>query len=583
MIYFIRNHLLPLFRLLFLLGFLPVKIKNFRVDRQSIIFFCIWVVSLLFFRVRIINFLDFIFFEITGKSLLTRNLFIQIAVLSGSFLLIFFLPIFLQKLFFRRIDLTKNSAARVSILIPLIVIFVCFSILAWNVRLKRDDYWEIFDAQTFGQFMFIGSSYLNLMTRYTSLFLKSFYALFPPVLYIDSCLILCFVMIFYGLSLINKLFLENFSKIQDIPTLNLISFVMGGNETVALLLMSPKIWEIYLWGSGAFVYAFGIGLTILSINCILRIILGKSKSSGFFIFTSILCILSCGCSELTTISFCIFSFALLIGFRLFYHHPSGWNKTMIFFWILSWIAALFSFAAPGGKARADSFVQISTVNSFFILIISRISDAFQTGLDVITGFFLYRLDLLVFFLLVSFLLGLLVEIRKEKIKQLLFIIFVLLFASFVCILPNALLHYVPTRVVGIPWSWIYLSSCLLTFTAGSLLVKKPSKEYLYVSLIIGTIIPMCIFGSFFSNSIDMVKRIRLEWEYRDQILQTIDKQPTLIETCQIPVLGTDMMDVLENPQDEFNKIIAEYYGINKITATDSCRGWIENGQPQNLQ
>ena len=81
----------------------------------------------------------------------------------------------------------------------------------------------------------------------------------------------------------------------------------------------------------------------------------------------------------------------------------------------------------------------------------------------------------------------------------------------------------------------------------------------------------------------MVKRIRLEWEYRDQILQTIDKQPTLIETCQIPVLGTDMMDVLENPQDEFNKIIAEYYGINKITATDSCRGWIENGQPQNLQ
>ena len=553
------------------------------MDRHSIIFFFIWVVSLLVFRIRIINFLDFIFFEITEKSLLTRNVYIQIAVLSGSFLLIFFLPIILQNCFFRKTDLTMNHAARVSILSPLIVIFVCFCILSWNVRLKRDDYWEIFDAQTLGQFKFIASSYLNLMTRYTSLLLKSLYVIFPPTLYIDSCLILCLIMIFSGLSLINKIFLEHFSIVQDIPTLNMVSLVMGGNETVGFLMMSPKIWEIYLWGSGAFVYAFGIGLTILSIYCILRIILGKSKSSGFFIFTSILCILSCGCSELTTISFCIYSFALLIGFRLFYHRPSGWHKKLIFFWILSWIAALFSFAAPGGKARADSFIQISTEDSFFALIISRIGDAFQTGLNVITGFFLYRLDLLVFFLLVSFLLGLLVKIRKEKIIQLLFIIFVLLFASFVCILPNALLHYVPTRVVGIPWSWIYLSSCLLTFVAGSLLVKKPSKEYLYICLLIGTIIPMCIFGSFFSNSIDMVKRIRLEWEYRDQILQTIDKQPTLIETCQVPVLGTDMMDILENPHDEFNTIIAEYYGIKQIKAIESCLSWIENGHTQVAQ
>ena len=155
------------------------------------------------------KFSDF-FFEITEKSLLTRNVYIQIAVLSGSFLLIFFLPIILQNCFFRKTDLTMNHAARVSILSPLIVIFVCFCILSWNVRLKRDDYWEIFDAQTLGQFKFIASSYLNLMTRYTSLLLKSLYAIFPPTLYIDSCLILCLIMIFSGLSLINKIFLEHF-------------------------------------------------------------------------------------------------------------------------------------------------------------------------------------------------------------------------------------------------------------------------------------------------------------------------------------------------------------------------------------
>ncbi|MHC1773146.1 MAG: DUF6056 family protein [Flexilinea sp.] len=533
-------------------------------------------VVLYIFRNNIVKYCNSLFVVLTGKSLINRSLTVQIVFLLSIILLSFCLLVFIQNKFFRKIDSEKSIIARITIYLPLVITFVLFCILAWNVRLRRDDYWEIHDSQILGPFGFIRENCLNVNCRYASLFFKSLYKYFSPVVYINISLIVIFLLLFIGLCLINKLFLENFTSGLSSKFSLILSIAMSGNEAVGILLMSPKIWEVHFWGSGTFVYGTGIAFTILSLSLVLKSVTrGASESLPLFILALIFCFFACGCSELTTISLCIFSLSSLLFFKIS-NKSHCWNKKLIVFWLFSWTAGFFSLTFSGGGARAKNYIDVSSLRTLTVSVYLRTSEVIQKDISSNIDFFNYRPKLFLLFLMISFFLGMLIHMRREKIGETLLISMVMLTAAFSCLIPNVIIRYIPPRVMEIPWIWIFMACCLIALMAGSLFAQKNSTNLIYISLLLGTVVPMIIFSWFYFNNIDMAHNIRTEWDYRDQLLQKVDKTVPVVETCQIMVLGSNWPDISDDPANEYNKNTAKYYGVKQIKATESCESWMRS-------
>lgn len=529
------------------------------------------------FRAELLIIIDLIFKNLTDRSLINRSQPTQLTVLFLiSFLFLGFIFL-VQNNFLCKIDIEKSLLSKITIFIPLIVIFVLFIILAWNMRLRRDDYWEIFESKTLGQIKYILTTFQTSTFRYASLFFKSFYSYLSPNFYINISLIFIFILQFFGLYLINKLFLDNFTIDLNSKLLIIFSIVLSGNETVGILILSPKVWEVHFWGAGTFVYSAGLTLSILAISVFLMSVINKHAPLLMYIFSLILSFFACGCSELVTISMYIFTIFLLF-FSKIQDKTQKQRIKLIVFCIFTWLSGLISITAPGGQTRAKDYMDTSSIIVITENITSRISEAILTDFQNIINFFNYQPKLLFIFLVISLMLGMLIKIRIEKIRELFIIFSVLIITAIISLLPNAILRYIPARVLAIPWTWMFLSFSMLFFLAGALFIQKFSMNLSYLTLLLGTAIPMIIFCWFYFDNIRMAKSIRLQWDYRNQILQGIDEGTTMVETCQIPVLGSTQPDISEDPNYEGNITAALFYKVKTITAYETCERWMMMGK-----
>ena len=102
----------------------------------------------LYYRTTIIQKTDELFLSLFGKNLTGRNVFVQIAVFGGLFLLCVLLPILLERLIRRNSKYTHLADG--VILLILAVPAVQLMVICANQVLRRDDYWEIADARKYG-------------------------------------------------------------------------------------------------------------------------------------------------------------------------------------------------------------------------------------------------------------------------------------------------------------------------------------------------------------------------------------------------------------------------------------------------
>ncbi len=300
------------------------------------IFLFIWlipcIVFVFYYRIQFISFLDPIFDNITDYPLAVRtNLSKSLVLISMSIFLL--LSIELVSHFSRDNHKTILSFLFIS-LITLINLFISF-----RTVLRRDDYWEINDAKKIGFFGFVPYAFMNLSGRFSDFFLKSFYAILDPLIFIRISIFSGFVFIFIISNLfVNWYCITNAEVIPKRSTLYAIATVI----TSGVYLPQTKIWESFYWGSGFFVYGIGIPFTLSSVFFLLRGILNKDDLS--FIISLFLGAFSTGFVQLTSISICLFSVSIVIYFR-FFHRQKSWCKKGILFSIIVIVFTLISFLA----------------------------------------------------------------------------------------------------------------------------------------------------------------------------------------------------------------------------------------------
>ena len=174
---------------------------------------------------------DGLFLRVFEKSLLQRGFLVK-----ASFLAAVFLSCVLVWCLSNRF--LSERALHFFGVILLIVSVGCFVFLCSRQILRRDDYWEIADARELGLFGYISYEFQEICGRYFSLFLKGLYAVFPPLPYINTLLVLNLIALCSGSAVLwDAVSPENSgSKLESLMT--------GSCAAISLVLLSPNMWEV---------------------------------------------------------------------------------------------------------------------------------------------------------------------------------------------------------------------------------------------------------------------------------------------------------------------------------------------------
>ncbi len=201
------------------------------IKRFEFILIFLWLeFTFWYFRLKLMAAADSIFLRIIGKTLSDRSAIIQFAAISCMALA--------AALVIRWIlHIPRNEFIGI---VSLAVIFLLIGIICGLQTLRRDDYWEIHDANKYGFPGFIYYEYININGRYFSLFLKNLYRFLPSVLYINCMLFATFAFLCAGSSFLVKQISQQTGRIN----------YLAGGVCIALemILMSANIWEVWFWG-----------------------------------------------------------------------------------------------------------------------------------------------------------------------------------------------------------------------------------------------------------------------------------------------------------------------------------------------
>ena len=132
-----------------------------------------------------------------------------------------------------------------------VILLILFDISAKTV-LRRDDYWEIYEARHRGFFDYLLFIFLTNSGRYSAFLIKSLYAVLPPLLWIRITIFLC------GLLLLGCCF--RIAKRLAAGRTN--AFFLSIVLLSGIYLIQTKIWESFFWGGGGQIYAWGIACAL---------------------------------------------------------------------------------------------------------------------------------------------------------------------------------------------------------------------------------------------------------------------------------------------------------------------------------
>ena len=507
---------------------------------------------------RIGRFFSFVF----HKDFYSRSPFFQQIVIFFLCIGIILILILADRILFAKKKERSSTALPVLFSIPAVqTLIICA-----NQILRRDDYWEIADANSYG---FPGSMIFEITNhngRYLSWGIKSLYAFLPPIPFINILLFLNICLLVMGFYLAARQVLTNFSR-SDHSGKDILSQALpyAAAITAMIILLSSNVWEVWFWGSGTLVYGLTISLCVISSALVIRIANDTSAKPSIRILAAAACFLACGGSELSTISLAAFLFYLLLWKRV---TTKKWNRHILFYVIevsLCCLGILFlsgSINAAGEFASAD----VEKNESFFTALPEMLK-------SIIVSLWRYTTisgGILALFLFVFFMLGIQCRFDRQIRKKLLWISLLLVFTANFILLLNEYIGYSPPRVVTIPLCWIFLALSLICLSAGSLAAEKTGFPSPHRLMLLCCVLPVLSYAVFYTENIDLIRQIRQSWVIRDESLKDdFDRDETIV-TCALPSLGSSHNDLEKDPAELYNIAMRMYLRVPAVTAEKNC-------------
>ena len=521
-----------------------------------------------------------VFLSLFGKNLTGRNMPVQIAVLGGLFLLCVLFPILLERLIER--DPKYSRLADGIMLLILSVPAAQLIVICANQVLRRDDYWEIADARTYG---FPGSMFYEIRQwngRYTGWGLRSLHAILPSVPYIDFFLALNLILLTIGTSMLAFRML----KLQKPDKFNLNktkvqSILIGFGLSLSFVLMSSNTWEFWFWGSGTMIYGFGVSLCVISIALILKAADENKPTFSKMILPAISCFLTCGCSELCTASLASFVVFILIWKRITSKH---WNKPTLFFLCELCILFIAIFLMSGRLDYAANRAHLEGDETSGVLahFIDWLPGMVNWAFDGLHAYTFIKSRELIIFLLSAFLIGTRLHFDKKAVKKLLIIAIWLTVVAHCVLLINSLLDYMPPRVITVGICWFVSAMAIVCMLFGSFITLKKERWNGQIKSIFCALLFLLVMNHFYRENIDTIRNIRWSWNIRNTLLTQRQNSDETIKTCSLPSPGSSQDDILRDPDNEFNIATALFYRIPEISADHRCPPWGENFLPEDI-
>ena len=504
------------------------------------------------YRSHAVEKLNEVFLSITGKELLGRNLLIQIAVIGGFILLCAALFILWNRLCAK--DAARPFTNALTALIAAVP-FALFLVLCANQTLRRDDYWEIAEAVRYGFPDSIAYEFVNHDGRYLSWFLKSLYAVFDPIPYIDIVLFLNLVLLFAGWYLLADALFPTKDRLR--------SLLLGVCGMVGSVLLASNIFEVWFWGAGTMIYGVAISLTVLAFASVLRLVRRTDSPKSALILPALCCFLVCGGSELCSASLLAFLFYTIIWLRV---SRKKWDGRVIFLFVEVCVilAAVLLLSASGGKAGglANADDGASWMNS----IRERLSGIISWVLGCVWGYTFIRWKYWLVYLAAFFLLGIGSGFGAKERKQFVIAAALLVVTANAVPLINGIVNYMPPRILTVSLCWMLGAGALLAFALGSLLPKSASRSLWTIAAVM-----VCLTaGQLYHNEIDTARSVRSDWDRRDAELVPLKDSGADVISCGLPCPGSSGVDIFADPTSEYNQAAAKYYGFSSIAAPEKC-------------
>lgn len=520
-------------------------------NRLGFFLYFLWVSAAMWIsRQKLSALLDPVSNHLFHKSLSQRSETIQIVLILAAALPVSFLIWF----FIRKMKNTKWLR-----LVCILVSAVLIGIICWNQTLRRDDYWEIRDAFKYGFPGYIIYEYTHVCGRYFSQFLKSLYQFFPPTEYINTLLIITFLLLCTGCILLLKTVQKRSQWID----------LLSGGSCAALgvIFMSPNLWEAWFWSSATFVYGTGFALILIAMGSMISEI-GSSERSLRKTFIAAFCIFcACGTSELNAASVCALTFFVLFFSYIFKKETV--RKRMVFLMLFAWGLTVIIFLTSGDLKGADEVYHGGY--SSFSAVFSSLRGNIISSVLLIIQYSKARIEYLLLFSVLGFFMGFCAQKISINKKVLTAVILSLILTAVISLTINTMIGYIPPRVISIPLGWLLLAVMLLMLYLGSQTHQRFFDQGQIQ--VIPALIPLVLLTVsviFYQNNIGMICDIRSAWIERDRILSEMNGSEEPVKTCAIPVMGSSMADPGEDPDWEFNIVTAYYYGFPSVTADHLC-------------
>ncbi len=227
------------------------------------------------------------------------------------------------------------------------------------------------------------------------------------------------------------------------------------------------------------------------------------------------------------------------------------------------------FLFSGSLSYANTYAQLDGDNIGSDLV-SRIPKIINWAFGSLYGFTFIKSHQLVTLLLIAMLLGTHLRFdQKTRIRILILSVFLTVLAHCVLLI-NAALNYVPPRVVTVGICWFFSAMALVCMLIGSMIWPEKSISSNRVTMIFLALFLALAMNVFYRSNIDDVRNIRRSWFIRDYLLRQQNGSEETVQTCSLPCPGSFREDILEDPENEFNKATALFYKISAITAEVRC-------------
>ena len=509
------------------------------------------------FREDIITGLDNMFFSVTGKNLLGRNLPIRIVVFGGVGILAVAAIVGLIKL------MRKNQ--KIGAVVVWIVILGGFVMLARVCALqilRRDDLWEIREAQRYGFWGVQKYDFFGYNGRYFGWFLKAFYAFLDPIPYIDIMLLVGLILTFGGLMDFVHTLLEQFKADDTWTTAAAIAFA----GLAAFIMLASNIWEVWFWASGTFIYGFGVALTLWIAALTARVLAYPDRRQPFVKALAVFCVFcACGCSELVTASVGIFLFVLFVTLWIKNKRPHPFVTALFVTACVCVLIILLCSGTVGLAMKRGNYDPEEEHN--LMKIIRNLPGNFEYIMGVIWGFTMIRWWFLAMFAGVCFLCGFGVRLTMGQRIAILGAAALLIVTAHVSMLVNTIANFMPPRVIGVPICWVTLATGAAAFLLGGLIPH--GRADVSIALVCAICGLLCL-GEFYDENIGTQRALRESWMERDAELLSLSGTEGVVTTCSLPVPGSSVLDILPDETEDYNKNIAEYYGLEAVRADEKC-------------